>query len=168
MDEIETKVTMAEAQISQTLEDQSIFDLVGDTDGTTEERERFLDELQKVVWDDFLDNDVELLLTEEELSPLEEIVSRPDTDQLTKQQEIVKYLESKIPDLEEIMMEKALKLKEDLLNERIAGMEQLYAGKPEVLARIAEGKNAISAGRYYDAIVNLYEADTLGQAPAAT
>ena len=159
---------MAEtAQISQTLEDQSIFDLVGDTDGTNEERERFLDELQKVVWDDFLDNDVELLLTEDELTPLEEIVSRPDTDQLTKQQEIVKYLETKIPDLEEIMMEKALKLKEDLLNERIAGMEQLYAGKAEVLAHISEAKTAIAGGRYYDAIVHLYEADTLGQAPPA-
>ena len=155
------------AQISQTLEDQSIFDLVGDTDGTAEEREKFLDELQKVVWDDFLDNDVELLLTEEELTPLEEIVSRPDTNQLTKQQEIVKYLETKIPDLEEIMMEKALKLKEDLLNERIAGMEQLYAGKAEVLSHIAEAKTAIATGRHYDAIVHLYEADTLGQPKAA-
>ena len=148
-------------EISQTLEDQSIFDLVGDTDGTVEEREHFLDELQKVVWDDFLDNDVELLLTEEELKPLEEIVTRPDTDQLTKQQEIVKYLESKIPDLEEIMMEKALKLKEDLLNERILGMEQFYADKPEVLARIGEAKVAISSGKYYDAILRLYEADNM-------
>ena len=151
-----------EVQISQTLEDQSIFDLVGDTDGSAEERERFLDELQKVVWDDFLDNDVELLLTEEELQPLEEIVSKPNADQLTKQQEIVQYLESKIPDLEEIMMEKALKLKEDLLNERIAGMEQLYADKPETLARIAKAKAAIADGKYYDAIVRLYEADNMG------
>ena len=155
-----------DTQISQSLEDQSIFDLVGDTDGTPEERERFLDELQKVVWDDFLDNDVELLLTEDELQPLEEIVSRPETDQLTNQLEIVKYLESKIPDLEEIMMEKALKLKEDLLNERIAGMEQMYADKPEALARITEARQAMAAGKYYDAIVRLYEADTAPQTAA--
>ena len=153
---------MADEQISQTLEDQSIFDLVGDTEGTPEQREKFLDELQKVVWDDFLDNDVELLLTEEELNPLEEIVSRPDTDQLTKQQEIVKYLESKIPDLEDIMIEKALKLKEDLLDERIAGMEKMYADKPETLARINKAKTSIADGRYYDAILALYEAETLG------
>jgi F0F1-type ATP synthase delta subunit len=146
-------------QISQALEDQSIFDLVGDTDGTLEEREKFLDELQKVVWDDFLDNDVELLLTEEELHPLEEIVTRTDTDQLVKQQEIVKYLESKIPDLEEIMMEKALKLKDDLLQERIAGMEQFYADKPTALTKINDAKIAISKGLYYDAILRLYEAD---------
>jgi hypothetical protein len=148
-------------QISQALEDQSIFDLVGESDASVEEREKFLDELQKVVWDDFLDNDVELLLTEEELGPLEEIVTRPDADQLTKQQEIVRYLESKIPDLEEIMMEKALKLKEDLLNERIAGMEALYGDKPETLVRIGEAKAAISQGRYYEAILRLYEADNM-------
>ncbi len=146
-------------EISQKLEDQSIFDLVGDSEGTLEEREKFLDELQKVVWDDFLDNDVELLLTDEELRPLEEIVTRPDTDQMVKQQEIVKYLEAKIPDLEEIMMEKALKLKEDLLNERIAGMEQFYADKPEALAKIQEAKKTIQDGKYYDAIVQLYEVE---------
>lgn len=151
----------AKQQISQALEDQSIFDLVGDTEGTTQEREKFLDELQKVVWDDFLDNDVELLLTEEEMHPLEEIVTRENTDQLTKQQEIVKYLEAKIPDLEEIMMEKALKLKEDLLQERISGMEKFYADKPANLAKINEAKIAIASGLYYDAIVRLYEADTL-------
>lgn len=151
----------AKQQISQALEDQSIFDLVGDTEGTMQEREKFLDELQKVVWDDFLDNDVELLLTEEEMHPLEEIVTRENTDQLTKQQEIVKYLEAKIPDLEEIMMEKALKLKEDLLQERISGMEKFYADKPANLAKINEAKIAIASGLYYDAIVRLYEADTL-------
>jgi oligoribonuclease NrnB/cAMP/cGMP phosphodiesterase (DHH superfamily) len=146
-------------QISQALEDQSIFDLVGDTDGSKDEREKFLDELQKVVWDDFLDNDVELLLTEEELRPLENIVTRQDVDQITKQQDIVKYLESKIPDLEEIMLEKALKLKEDLLQERIAGMEQFYADKPVALEKIKDAKVAIASGLYYDAVLRLYEAD---------
>jgi oligoribonuclease NrnB/cAMP/cGMP phosphodiesterase (DHH superfamily) len=151
---------MADKQkVSQALEDQNIFDLVGDSDGTLEEREKFLDELQKVVWDDFLDNDVELLLTEEELRPLESIVTRQDIDQITKQQDIVKYLESKIPDLEEIMMEKALKLKEDLLQERIAGMEQFYADKPTALEKIKDAKVAIASGLYYDAILRLYEAD---------
>jgi oligoribonuclease NrnB/cAMP/cGMP phosphodiesterase (DHH superfamily) len=154
-------------QISQALEDQSIFDLVGDTEGTHEEREKFLDELQKVVWDDFLDNDVELLLTEEELHPLEEIVTRADTDQLTKQQEIVSYLQTKIPDLEEIMMEKALKLKDDLLHERIAGMERFYADKPAALAKINAAKVAIADGLYYDAILRLYEADNLSELAAA-
>ena len=47
----------AKQQISQALEDQSIFDLVGDTEGTMQEREKFLDELQKVVWDDFSSKD---------------------------------------------------------------------------------------------------------------
>ena len=74
----------------------------------------------------------------------------------------MKYLESKIPDLEEIMMEKALKLKEDLLQERISGMEQMYADKPEVLARITKAKADAADGRYYDAIVGLHEAETLG------
>lgn len=144
-------------EISQKLADQSIFDLVGDNESTPEQREDFLDELQKVVWDDFLDNDVDLLLTEEEMKPLEEIVSRPDEDQTAKQTAIVDYLESKIPDLEEIMMEKAVKLKSDLLLERIAGMEQFYADKPEILEKITHARELIDQGQYYDVIVTLYQ-----------
>ncbi len=146
-------------EISQKLEDQSIFDLVGDTDGTAAEREEFLDDLQKVVWDDFLDNDVELLLTDEEMKPLEEIVGRPNVDIIQKQQEIVSYLESKIPDLEEIMLEKALKLKEDLLMERMLAMEQFFADDKVILEKIKEARRLAEEGKYYDVIVKLYEVE---------
>lgn len=146
-----------QGQISQKLEDQSIFDLVGDNEGSLEEREAFLDDLQKVVWDDFLDNDVELLLTDEEMRPLEEIVSRPEVDAIKKQQEIVNYLESKVPDLEEIMLEKALKLKEDLLMERILATEQFFADKQDVLRRITDIRKMVDEGKFYDVIVALYE-----------
>lgn len=150
---------MADKQISQRLEDQSIFDLVGDNEGSAEQKEAFLDDLQKVVWDDFLDNDVELLLTEEELRPLEEIIAKPDVEVDKKQQEIVNYLESKIPDLEAIMLEKALKLKEDLLMERILAMEQFFADQPEVLARVGEARKLVDEGKFYDVIVKLYEVE---------
>ncbi|MDO5561718.1 MAG: hypothetical protein Q4G02_03025 [bacterium] len=153
---------MADKQgtVSQKLEDQSIFDLVGDNQGTPEEKEAFLDDLQKVVWDDFLDNDVELLLTEEELQPLEEIVARPNMDPTRKQQDIVTYLESKIPDLEDIMLEKALKLKEDLLMERILAMEQFFADKPKILERLTQVRRLVDEGKFYDVIVQLYEIES--------
>ena len=159
----EGKVQMAgkqQGQISQKLEDQSIFDLVGDNQGTPEEKEAFLDDLQKVVWDDFLDNDVELLLTDEELQPLEEIVARPNVDSMRKQQDIVTYLESKIPDLEDIMLEKALKLKEDLLMERVLATEQFFADKPKVLERLTQVRRLVDEGKFYDVIVQLYEIES--------
>ncbi len=154
----------ATGQISQKLEHQSIFDLVGDNEGSAEQREAFLDDLQKVVWDDFLDNDVELLLTEEELRPLESIIAKPETDVNQKQQEIVNYLEEKIPDLETIMLEKALKLKEDLLMERILAMEQFFADKAETITKIGEARRLADEGRYYDVIKKLYEAETQAKA----
>lgn len=40
-------------------------------------------------------------------------------------------------------------------------MEKFYADKPANLAKINEAKIAIASGLYYDAIVRLYEADTL-------
>ena len=76
------------------------------------------------------------------------IVSRPEADAVKKQQEIVNYLESKVPDLEEIMLEKALKLKEDLLMERILATEQFFADKPEVLRRITEVRKMVDEGKF--------------------
>ena len=45
---------------------QNIFDLLGVTDGTEAQRNEFLDELQQAIWEDFLENDLELLVTDNE------------------------------------------------------------------------------------------------------
>lgn len=140
-------------QTSQVLEDQNIFTLLGATDGTEQEREAFLDELQQVIWEDFLENDLQLLVTTDEYNTLQPLLSKsenPEND-LAKQEELVGKLENLIPDLEEIMLEKALELKADLLKERIVSMREFYAGNEAALRSISDAEASLQLGKWFDA-----------------
>lgn len=142
---------------SQALEDQNIFSLLGVNDGTEDDREAFLDELQQVIWEDFLENDLQLLVTTDEYSTLAPLLAKsdnPDGD-LAKQEELVGKLENLIPDLEEIMLEKALELKADLLRERISGMKEFYSGNETSLRSIAEAEASLQQDRWLDAAQTL-------------
>jgi hypothetical protein len=130
--------------VSQALEDQNIFFLLGVTDGTDEEREAFLDELQQVIWEDFLENDVELLITEEETVELKRITANKGLSDEQQQEQVIVYLEKLIPDLEEIMLEKALELKEDMVRERIAGMREYYAEQSDQLQKLDEAERLVN------------------------
>jgi len=134
--------------VAQALEDQSIFVLLGIMNGTDDEREDFLDRLQKTIWDDFLDNDVELLLTEEEVKPLIEIINDAGLGEDAKQEKMASYLQELIPDLEGILMEKALKLKEDLVRERHLSLEQLSADKPEKMEELGQIRDLMSNSQW--------------------
>jgi hypothetical protein len=127
-----------EATKSETLEDQNIFHILGVEDATEDEKEAFLDELQQVIWEDFLENDVDLLLTEDEQIEFKKIADKKDANQEELQAEMVEFLEKLIPDLEKIMLEKALELKEEMMRERITQMAQLFATVPEKAAKVKE------------------------------
>lgn len=134
--------------VSQSLEDQNIFFLLGVEDGSDEEKEAFLDELQQVIWEDFLERDVELLITEEELQGMKKIMAQKEKSDLQLQEEIVVYLEKLIPDLEDILLEKALELKEDMVRERVSSMRELAAGKTEVLAKLDQAEAFIKDNQW--------------------
>jgi len=140
---------------SQTLEDQNIFDLLGVVDATEAEKEAFLDELQQVIWEDFLENDVELLLTEAEMAELKTVMGDKNSNDLEQQEKIVIYLEKLVPDLEEIMLEKALELKADMVKERITSMKEFFATQPEKLTSVDKAEGLISEDQWRTA------ADTL-------
>ncbi len=144
-----------ESGSSETLEDQNIFFLLGVEDGTEEEKESFLDELQQVIWEDFLESDVELLITQEELTELKKLMDKTDVSEDQKQEEIITYLEKLIPDLEEIMLEKALQLKEDMVRERIVGMKEYFEGQSEKLSAIDEAESLIQNDKWRQAAEKL-------------
>lgn len=140
------------------------------SDGTDQDKEAFLDELQSIIWEDFLADDVKSLITEEEQAKLQEILQSPDqgvqpNDQQPddqqqndkKQQEVVNFLEPLIPDLEEIMLEKALELKADLFKERLLGMRDLYAGQEEVMRTIEQAEEAMADDKWRTATQLLNE-----------
>lgn len=136
---------------SESIEDQNIFFMLGVTDGTQEQRDAFLDELQQVIWEDFLENDVKLLVTTEEMAEVQKMLDNRESRDLEKQEEIIVYLEKLIPDLEQIMLEKALELKVDMVRERVEGLRQFYSGQQEKLNRIDQADQLITENKWYSA-----------------
>ena len=133
--------------------------MLGVKDGTNEQREEFLDELQQVIWQDFLDYDVKLLLTQEEYQEFENLLKKQAGASLEQQEELVVYLEKLIPELEEIMLEKALELKADLFRERITGMREYYANQADIMQKLQRAEELITQERWYSAAVLLNEID---------
>ena len=136
---------------SESLEDQNIFFLLGVNDGTDEQKEKFLDELQQVIWEDFLEYDVKLLITSDEQTQLHQMMDSGQEQSLEEQEKVVVFLEKLIPDLEEIMLEKALELKEEMVRERAAGLRTYYADKPDSIKRIDEAEKLMDQGSWYSA-----------------
>lgn len=138
----------------ESLESQNIFFMLGVDDGNEQLRDGFLDELQDVIWDDFLENDVDLLITSDEKVKFDSLMERKAkiTDKETDeevQDALVSYLETLIPDLEEIMLEKALDLKSDLFIERIAGLREYHANNQENLKLILDAEKMMHEDKWY-------------------
>lgn len=136
---------------SESLEDQNIFFLLGVNDGSEEDKEKFLDELQQVIWEDFLEFDVKLLITNDEYTEFKKLLDEPSANDLEKQEKLVVYLEKLVPDLEEIMLEKALELKGDMFKERIAGMKEYHTANPDALSNIDRAEFMMAENKWRSA-----------------
>ena len=136
---------------SEQLEDQNIFFLLGVQDGTPEQRESFLDELQQVIWEDFLEYDVKLLVTTSEQQQLDALLADSQTKDLEKQEKIVVFLEKLIPDLEEIMLEKALELKEEMARERVKSLKDIYNTDSEKLSAVTKAEELMNTNKWFSA-----------------
>jgi len=134
----------------QTLEAQNIFHLLGVEDGNDDEKESFLDELQQVVWEDFVEKDVALLLTESEYVEFKKIIDQKIVSNEVMQEEALAFLEKLIPDLEEILLEKAMELKRDMVMERIMGMKEFYANNPDTLQVISQVERLFAEDTWKD------------------
>lgn len=137
---------------TQSLEDQNIFVMLGVLDGADKEKEAFLDELQQVIWEDFLEYDVKLLITTEEMTQLQQIMSAQYQNDLEKQEKIIVFLEKLIPDLEDIMLEKALELKADMFFERIEGLKEFYVNDQAKLEMLRNAESLAKSDRWSDAV----------------
>lgn len=144
---------------SETLEDQNIFHLLGIEDSSQEQKDQFLAELQQVIWEDFLDHDVELLLTDSEYQELKQTYHVEEKKPLAEQEEVIVFLEKLIPDLENLMLEKAIKLKADLVKERVTSLREKFATQPDKLKELDQADALInqekwlSAGQALNALV---------------
>lgn len=132
----------------QAIEEQNIFELLGVMDAEASEKEAFLDELQQALWEDFLDKDVSLLVTADQLKEIQTLRAQTTLPENERQEKLIAKVEKLVPDIEDIMLEKALELKEDMVRERLAGMKEYYAARPAEMAKIQTAEKEIAAGRW--------------------
>jgi hypothetical protein len=145
------------SESDQALESQNIFVMLGINSATDREKDMFLDELQQIIWEDFLNNDVNLLLTEDEEMEFAKIQKQEDVSQEDAQTQMVEYLEKLVPDLEKIMLEKALQLKEEMFIERITQMKKVNADKPEIVKEVEAAEKLQQDQKWLDATNALNE-----------
>ena len=135
----------------QSLESQRIFEMLNIDEISNEEREEFLTELEELIWDDFIETDLQLMLTTEEYAGAKEILdSQKEENQ--KKEELLVYLEKILPDIEEVMYEKAIGLKEEMFMERIRKMKEAASGDDSLLASIAQVEAKNKAGQWQTAV----------------
>jgi hypothetical protein len=140
---------VAEASESgENIEEQNIFDLLGVSDASDDEKESFLDELQHALWDDFLDKDLALLVSEEEMAEIEKIQADASLADDKKQAALIKKIEEHVSDIEEIMMEKALELKEDMVFERVEGIRESFKQNGQDESRLDEVISHLKKGHW--------------------
>lgn len=125
---------------SQKLEDQNIFILLGVQNLAEEEKEEYLALLEDDIWQDFFDHDVQYLIPTEQHAELRNnILSKPDMI-MTSFDEAIVFLEKLIPDLEDIMLEKALELKVYAFLWRLEKIQELYSDDQEEYKAVAQAR----------------------------
>ena len=131
----------ASTEESEELRAQNIFEMLGLADISNEEKNQFLDELESMIWDDFIVHDLELLLTSEEYAKAREILDS-SSDENQKKEDLIVYLEKIVPDLDEVLYEKALELKSEMMGERLSKMKE--GADEATLAKVKQAESLIS------------------------
>lgn len=127
---------------AEELKSQNIFEMLGIMNISDSEKNQFLDELETMIWDDFIFHDLELLLTSEEYVGARQILDDQVKKDDEKKEALIIYLEKLIPDLDEVLYEKALELKSEMMGERLAKMKE--STDEAILSKVKEAENMIS------------------------
>lgn len=134
---------------AEELKSQNIFEMLGIMNISDSEKNQFLDELETMIWDDFIFHDLELLLTSEEYAGARQILDDQSKKEDEKKEALIIYLEKLIPDLDEVLYEKALELKSEMMGERLAKMKE--STDQAVLAKVKEAESLISQNHWKSA-----------------
>ncbi|MFH2118401.1 MAG: hypothetical protein ABII10_01545 [Candidatus Paceibacterota bacterium] len=132
----------------ESIEEQNIFELLGVMDAEQIEKEAFLDELQQALWDDFLDKDLPLLIKPDQLQEIQQLRQQSSITEADRQNQLIAKVEALVPDIEEIMLEKALELKEEMMRERLIGLKEYFADRTVELDKIQEAEQKFTTGRW--------------------
>lgn len=148
--ETDQKDSSAITTNSEELKAQNIFEMLGLMHISDEEKNQFLDDLESMIWDDFVAHDLELLLTSEEYAGVSQILDDKSKEAVQQKEDLLVYLEKLVPDLDEVLYDKALELKSEMMGERLVKMKE--TANETVLASIKQAEDLISQNRWKSAV----------------
>ncbi|MDR2388117.1 MAG: hypothetical protein LBE80_11135 [Deltaproteobacteria bacterium] len=143
---------------SQKLFDVNIFYFLGVDSSPQAELDIYLAKLENFTLENVFSY-LYLLLTDEEFNNLIKIINMNDIEINDKYKKISAYLVEKIPDINQLLAQSALGLKEDLGQTRIYLSQEIYENNPEMIEHISEAKVALASGLYRDAARYLSKLD---------
>ena len=154
----------------QTLQRMDIFDILG-AQGTNEEKEAFLEELQDVIWQEVFEKHVSEKLTDDDVKAVEGIIADEAMEDDAKRVKLFEMLRDKVPDLDSILLDRTVQLKADMLQQRLEGMKEFYASNADATGKLSQAEQMWGAEQYQemvDLLNTLLPSVTSGQAAAPT
>lgn len=134
----------------ESLQMQNIFNMLGLAQISDEEKNQFLDELEQLIWNDFVEKDLPLLLTSTEHEEAKKIMADPQKQGDAAKEALLNFLSSLIPDLEDILYQKALELKAEMFAERL---KRMHTDADETMtAKLREVESLVAQNRYKSAL----------------
>lgn len=151
---VATPIAEVENTDEEALENQNIFTMLDIKDQDETEREKFLEELENLIWDNFIEVELPLLLNSEEKNQADQILADTSKTKDERKEALLVYLEKFIPNLDEVMYKKALTLKKEMFEERLAKMRRQADEEHNLnlMADLDQIQELIKAGRYKTAV----------------
>lgn len=151
---VATLIAEVENTDEEALENQNIFTMLDIKDQDETEREKFLEELENLIWDNFIEVELPLLLNSEEKNQADQILADTSKTEDERKEALLVYLEKFIPNLDEVMYKKALTLKKEMFEERLAKMRRQADEEHNLnlMADLDQIQELIKAGRYKTAV----------------
>ena len=132
------------------LEKQNIFAMLGLKNLEESEKEAFLADLEQLIWDNFVEVELPLLLNSEQKAQADQILADQSKAENERREALLAYVEPFIPNLDEVMYKKALSLKKEMFEERVKKMrdQATEENNLSLMADLDQIQELIAAGRY--------------------
>jgi len=114
------------------------------------EKEAFLADLEQLIWDNFVEVELPLLLNSEQKAQADQILADQSKTENERREALLAYVEPFIPNLDEVMYKKALSLKKEMFEERVKKMrdQATEENNLSLMADLDQIQELIAAGRY--------------------
>ncbi|MCD8484521.1 hypothetical protein LRY65_05560 [Candidatus Woesebacteria bacterium] len=142
-------------QTAQQLAAMDVFTLLGITDASEEDREAFLNQLQDAIWEEVVEQELADSLTDDEIDTIDRVITDEALQADEKRNQLFSLLANKVPNLEEGLADATNQLKYDLLGERVDGLREFYAAKPDQLQVLDQVEEMVNAGNVNEAVATL-------------